>query len=198
MSAPADVVRALDEQGLTVRAPVEHPFAGAVEVRWVAPDRIVEACRLLRDADYFFESLTCVDRLDPHGAFELIYTFNRWGLPSRVACRVWAPKDRPVPTVSGVFGGADWNEREAWEFYGVAFAGHPNLTWLLLPEGTEFRPLLKSFTAPPPSAYDESLAPDERRSSTEATAAPSAPSGPHTSATVPAAPPADAQAAPQH
>ncbi len=45
-----------------------------------------------------------------------------------------------MPTVSGVFGGADWNEREAWELYGVSFAGHPNLTWLLLPEGTGVPP----------------------------------------------------------
>ena len=157
MSALADVVRTLDELGLTVAAPAESPFSGAVEVRWIQVERIAEACRVLRDADYFFESLTCVDRLDPHGVFELIYTFNRWGLPSRVACRVWAPKDRPVPTVSSVFGGADWNEREAWEFYGISFTGHPNLTWLLLPEGTEFRPLLRSFTAPPPSEYDDSL-----------------------------------------
>jgi len=175
LSAPADVVRTLDELGLTVPAPTEHPFLGAAEARWIAPEKIVEACQVFRDADYFFESLTCVDRIAPHGVFELIYTFNRWGLPSRVACRVWAPKDRAVPSVSGVFGGAAWNEREAWEFYGVSFAGHPNLTWLLLPEGTEFRPLLKTFTAPPPSEYDDSLA------------APPAP---------PAAPPADAQAAP--
>jgi NADH-quinone oxidoreductase subunit C len=177
LSAPADVVRTLDELGLTVPAPVEHRFTGAVESRWVAPEKIAVACQVFRDADYFFESLTCVDRIAPHGVFELIYTFNRWGLPSRVACRVWAPQDRPVPTVSGVFGGADWNEREAWEFYGVGFAGHPNLTWLLLPEGTEFHPLLKTFTAPPPSEYDDSLD------------APPAP---------PAAPPADAQAAPGH
>jgi NADH-quinone oxidoreductase subunit C len=150
-------VKAVEALGATVPAPTDHPFAGAVEVRWVAPERIADACRVARDADYFFESLTCVDRVEPHGVFELIYTFNRWGLPSRVAFRVWAPKDRPVPTVSGVFGAANWNEREAWELYGIAFKGHPNLTWLLLPEGTEFRPLLKSFKAPPPSVYDDSL-----------------------------------------
>jgi NADH-quinone oxidoreductase subunit C len=159
LSAPADVVKALDALGVTVPAPIEHPFSGAVEVRWVAPEKIPSACRVLRDADYFFESLTCVDRIAPHGVFELIYTFNRWGLQSRVACRVWAPKDTPVPTVSAIFGGADWNEREAWELYGITFAGHPNLTWLLLPEGTAFHPLLKSFTAPPPSEYDDSLKP---------------------------------------
>jgi NADH:ubiquinone oxidoreductase subunit C len=70
--------------------------------------------------------------------------------------RVWTPHDQPVPTVSHVFGAANWNEREAWELYGIVFAGHPNLTWLLLPEGTEWRPLLKSFTAPPASVYDDS------------------------------------------
>jgi NADH-quinone oxidoreductase subunit C len=159
LSAPADVAGALEALGATVPPPSEHPFAGAAEVRWIAPDRLVDACRAVREAGYFFESMTCVDRLDPHGVFELIYTFNRFEAAGRLALRVWAPGDRPVPSVSGVFGAADWNEREAWEFYGIVFEGHPNLTWLLLPEGTEFRPLLKSFTAPPASIYDDSLAP---------------------------------------
>ncbi len=157
MSAPAEVARAVEALGASVGAPIEHPFHGAAEVRWIAPARIADACRVVRDAGYFFESLTCVDRLKDHGVFELIYTFNRWEAPGRVAFRVWVPQDQPVPTVSGVFGAASWNEREAWELYGVAFAGHPNLTWLLLPEGTGFHPLLKSFTAPPASIYDDSL-----------------------------------------
>ena len=157
MDAPAEVLRAVDALGASVSPPTEHPFSGAAEVRWIAPARLVEACRVLREAGYFFESMTCVDRIAPHGAFELIYTFNRWEAASRVAFRVWAPATEPVPSVSGVFGAAAWNEREAWEFFGIAFTGHPNLTWLLLPEGTAFHPLLKSFTAPPPSVYDDSL-----------------------------------------
>lgn len=157
MSAPADLVQALDGLGLTAPAPTEHPIAGVAECRWVAPANLVEAVRRVKAAGYFFESLTCVDRLDPHGVFELIYTFNRFEAPARVALRVWAPKDDAVPTVSHLYGGASWNEREVWEFYGLKFADHPNLTWLLLPEGTEFRPLLKSFTAPPPSIYDDSM-----------------------------------------
>jgi NADH-quinone oxidoreductase subunit C len=159
LNAPADVARAVEQLAATVPAPIEHPFAGAAEVRWIAPARLPDACRVVRDAGYFFESLTCVDRIAGHGAFELIYTFNRFEAPpnARVAWRVWAPRDQPVPTVSHVFGAANWNEREAWELYGIEFAGHPNLTWLLLPEGTAWRPLLKSFTAPPASAYDDSL-----------------------------------------
>ena len=158
MSAPAEVAQAVERLGATVPAPIEHPFSGAVEVRWIAPGRLPDACRAVREAGYFFESLTCVDRLATHGAFELLYTFDRFDAPpsSRVAWRVWCPAGESVPTVSGVFGAADWNEREAWELFGVTFTGHPNLTWLLLPEGTAWRPLLKSFTAPPASEYDDS------------------------------------------
>jgi NADH-quinone oxidoreductase subunit C len=72
------------------------------------------------------------------------------------------PKGEAVPSLSGVYGIAAWNEREAWEFYGLDFTNHPNLTWLLLPEDTEFHPLLKSFTAPPPSIYDDSMNPSAK------------------------------------
>ncbi len=157
MSAPAELARLLDARGFTVAAPTAHPMTGVSESRWIAPAHLVAAAEAAKAAGYFYESLTCVDRLDPHGAFELIVTFARWDAPARVAFRVWTPKDEPVPSLCGVFGIAEWNEREAWELFGVGFAGHPNLTWLLLPEGTAFRPLLKSFTAPPPSIYDDSL-----------------------------------------
>jgi NADH-quinone oxidoreductase subunit C len=157
VTAPAVFVRSLDERGWTVQAPTDHPLSGVAESRWIAPAHLVAATEAARAAGYFYESMTCVDRLDPQGAFELIVTLNRWDAPARIAYRVWTPQDQPVPSLAGVYGIAEWNEREAWEFFGVEFAGHPNLTWLLLPEGTEFRPLLKSFTAPPPSIYDDSL-----------------------------------------
>jgi NADH-quinone oxidoreductase subunit C len=104
--------------------------------------------------------MTCTDRLDPHGAFELLYTFNRFEATDRVALRVWAPKDVAIPSVGAQYAIAWWNEREAWELFGVTFAGHPDLKWLILPDDTPFRPLLKSFTAPPPSVYDGTLKPD--------------------------------------
>ncbi len=132
---------------------------GVAESRWCSPERLVESVRAARDAGFFYESMTCVDRLEADAAFELVYTFNRYDEAARLALRVRAPKDQPVPSLAGVYSIAAWNEREAWEFYGLGFAGHPNLTWLLLPEDTDFHPLLKSFTAPPPSIYDDSLNP---------------------------------------
>lgn len=139
--------------------PSDHPLRGVAESRWVAPGGLVAAAEAARAAGFFFESMTCVDRLDPHGVFELIYTFSRWDEAARVALCLWVPKDEAVPTLSGVYGIAAWNEREAWEFYGLRFSDHPNLTWLLLPEDTEFHPLLRSFTAPPPSIFDDSMHP---------------------------------------
>ena len=166
MGAASDLALRLESGGLTVAPPSEHPVSGVVESRWVAPGHLVATAEAAMAAGFFYESMTCIDRLDPHGVFELLYTFNRWDEPARIAVRVWAPKDEAVPSLSGVYGIAAWNEREAWEFYGLDFTGHPNLTWLLLPEGTEFHPLLKSFTAPPPSIYDDSLQRSQLRRTT--------------------------------
>jgi NADH-quinone oxidoreductase subunit C len=161
LSRAAELAAALDAGGCTTDAPTTHPLLGVAESRWIAPASLVAAAQEAQRAGFFFESMTCIDRLDAAGpgggAFELLYTFNRYDELGRVAFRVWAPRGAVLPSLAGVFGIAGWNEREAWEFFGVEFAGHPDLTWLLLPEGTAFRPLLKSFTAPPPSEYDDSL-----------------------------------------
>ncbi len=50
-----------------------------------------------------------------------------------------------VPTISKVFAGADWHERETWEMYGFWFEGHPHLVHLYLPMGFEGYPLRKDF-----------------------------------------------------
>ena len=154
---PAEIVARFDERGWAVPAATQHPMTGVSEARWIAPEHLVAAAEALKAAGYFYESLTCVDRLEALSSFELVTTFARWDSPARVALRVLAPKGASVPSLTGVFQMAEWNEREAWEFFGVVFDAHPNLTWLLLPEGTEFRPLLKSFTAPPPSVWDDTL-----------------------------------------
>jgi NADH:ubiquinone oxidoreductase subunit C len=162
LSRAAELVAALDAAGLAAEPATQHPLFSMAESRWVAPASLVRAALEAQRLEFFFESMTCIDRLggETGGALELLYTFNRYDAPERVALRVWAPPGTSVPSLAGVYGIAAWNEREAWEFFGLEFTGHPQLTWLLLPEGTEFRPLLKSFTAPPPSEYDDSLNPN--------------------------------------
>ena len=56
------------------------------------------------------------------------------------------PKDDArLPTLTGVYGGANWHEREAAEMFGISFDGHPNLTKLYLPDAFEGFPLRKSY-----------------------------------------------------
>lgn len=163
MGRAADLAAALDAAGIIAPAPREHAVTGAQEQRWIAPDRVADVARAADRAGFFYESMTCVDRVEALAGFELIYTFNRFDEPARVLLRALAPSGSAVPSLSSVFPIAAWNEREVWEFYGLNFSGHPNLTWLLLPEDTDFHPLLKSFTAPPPSIYDDSINPSSEK-----------------------------------
>jgi NADH-quinone oxidoreductase subunit C len=65
-----------------------------------------------------------------------------------VAFRTRVPREDPeVPTISSVFPGANWHERETHDFFGIRFAGHANLTPFLLPEDATYHPLRKDFTA---------------------------------------------------
>ena len=50
-----------------------------------------------------------------------------------------------MPTWVGVYAGANWHEREAWEMFGIRFAGHPDLRHLYLPSDFEGHPLRKDF-----------------------------------------------------
>jgi NADH-quinone oxidoreductase subunit C len=52
------------------------------------------------------------------------------------------------PTITGVYAGAMWHERECFEMYGIDFEGHPHLVNLYLPEDFEGHPGLRSFRLP--------------------------------------------------
>ena len=67
---------------------------------------------------------------------------NFWG----VTLKADVPEDTlAVPTWTGVYAGADWHEREAWEMFGISFAGHPGLRNIYLPSDFEGNPLRKDF-----------------------------------------------------
>ncbi|MDP9100790.1 MAG: NADH-quinone oxidoreductase subunit C [Actinomycetota bacterium] len=92
----------------------------------------------------FFDQLTAVDELAAglHVVLQLWSTARRHGLTLRTSC----PADDPVvPSLSSVFAGAAWHERETAEMFGIDFTGHPALSPLLLSADFEGHPLRKSF-----------------------------------------------------
>jgi NADH-quinone oxidoreductase subunit C len=124
----------------------------------VPPDQWVEAHRRVAAELPFFSWLAAVDWTanvvvgDPP---EDPATPERYEVLSRLAdvtageaviLSTSIAKDHPtLATVSGVYGGADWHEREAAEMFGISFEGHPNLVKLYLPDGFEGHPLRKSL-----------------------------------------------------
>jgi NADH-quinone oxidoreductase subunit C len=92
----------------------------------------------------YFDWLSAVDELD--GGFSVVV--HLWSLTRHhhVLLRTRIPRDAAVlPTLTGVFRGASWHERETHEMFGIGFDGHPGLVPLLLPEGFEGHPLRKEF-----------------------------------------------------
>ena len=111
----------------------------------VAPGQVVAAAELLNRHGFSIDTITGVDWL-AEGQMEVIYDYLHFAVSLRVAVRARVPRDHPeIPTISGVFPGANWHERETHDFFGIRFAGHPNLTPFLLPEDATFHPLRKDY-----------------------------------------------------
>ena len=112
----------------------------------VSPDQLVEAVTILDQHEFFIETITGVDWIK-EGQFEVIYDFSRYDFEvCRTVIRTRVPRETPtVPTITTVYAGANWHERETHDFFGIVFEGHPHLVPLLLPEDADFHPLRKDF-----------------------------------------------------
>ena len=104
------------------------------------------------DFDYM-RCLSVVDYVGASGEFEINYHLYSLSRRHKLVVKTRVPENSPVvPTVTGVWGGANWYERESHDLFGIEFEGHPNLVPLLLYEGFEGFPGRKSF---PFHDYDE-------------------------------------------
>ncbi len=109
-------------------------------------ENVVRAAEILDRAAMTLEAVTGVDWIKDK-ELEVVYDYSYTGGEClRIVVRARIPRDEPnIPTVSEVFGGANWHERETFDFFGINFEGHPQLEYLLLPEDCDFHPLLKDF-----------------------------------------------------
>jgi len=83
-------------------------------------------------------------RRDPR--FEVVITLLDTSTPMRLRVRAGVAGDDPeIATVSDLFPGANFYEREAFDLFGIDFSGHPDLTRILLPDEWEGHPLRKDY-----------------------------------------------------
>jgi NADH-quinone oxidoreductase subunit C len=115
----------------------------------VDPAQVVAVAQLLNVQGFSIDAVTGVDWIAAE-QMEVIYDFFHPAAPWQVVVRTRVARNQPeLPTISNVFPGANWHERETHEFFGIGFLGHPNLSPLLLPEDATYHPLRKDFAGAP-------------------------------------------------
>lgn len=131
-------------KGLAVNylAACDFPKTGKTWQAFLPAATLVRAAERLLAADYFLEDICAVDCAE---GYVVTYHFAHFNIPGRVALRVVALGDAPVvPSIAGIFHGAEWHERETRDFHGVVFEGNPNLIPLLMdPDMADCFPLRK-------------------------------------------------------
>lgn len=127
--------------------PVDYAAKGYHLDAAVPSEQVVEAARVLDEAGFGLDAVTGVDWLAEQ-QMEVVYDYFHPTAPWRVVVRCRLPRSAPaVATISTVFPGANWHERETHDFFGIQFVGHPDLSPFLLPEDADYHPLRKDFAA---------------------------------------------------
>jgi NADH-quinone oxidoreductase subunit C len=122
----------------------------------VPANRLLEVCRFLRDNPQTkFEQLsdvTCVDYLnypesdDVAGRFGVIYSLLSLSHNHRLWLKVFVDDPNPaIPSLTALWPGANWTEREVFDMFGISFSGHPDLRRILTPDGFRDHPLRKDY-----------------------------------------------------
>jgi NADH-quinone oxidoreductase subunit C len=110
---------------------------------------IVRVVKFLRDDArcqfWSFIDVTAIDWPGRERRFDVVYHFLSPTHNRRIRVKVQTDENTPVPSIVEVYPGANWFEREAYDLYGILFAGHPDLRRLLTDYGFEGHPLRKDF-----------------------------------------------------
>lgn len=111
---------------------------------------IVRIGEFLRDdEDLKFDSIRDVMGIDmyrPENRYEVVYNLYSLKNNYRLFLKLLVDEDDlKVPTVVGVWVGANWLEREAYDMFGITFEGHPDLRRIYMPEEFKYYPLRKDF-----------------------------------------------------
>ena len=110
---------------------------------------IPEVMAFLRDdARCRFVNFTDIAGVDYPGRperFDVVYHLLSPYLNPRIRVKVTTDEVTPVPSITDVFKGADWFEREAWDLYGILFTGHHDMRRILTDYGFDGHPLRKDF-----------------------------------------------------
>jgi NADH-quinone oxidoreductase subunit C len=141
--AVAQAVEAFDARALT-GGKIDR---GEVTLE-VGPANIASVCGFLKHDQGFvrLSSVTAVDRYPAEPRFEIVYHLHSVQPQRRVRLKCRVRGDNPeIESVTGVWRGANWYEREVFDLFGIRFLNHPDLRRIMMPETWEGYPLRKDY-----------------------------------------------------
>ncbi len=139
--------------GKEVAGKIEEKFPGSVvesspESLVVRGDSLLDTARFLQESDGLeLNYLNFITAVDYYDHFEVVYLLSslkhNHSLTVKTRCY---NREKPVlPSVTGLWQGADFQEREIYDLFGIKFEGHPNMKRIFLWEGFKGHPLRKDF-----------------------------------------------------
>jgi len=100
-------------------------------------------------AEERFDFLACLTGIDTGEELQIAYTVRSLADKMECTLKITLPRDEAVvPTISHLYGVADWFEREVYDLFGVCFDGHPDLRRIMMPDDWEGHPLRKDYVYP--------------------------------------------------
>jgi NADH-quinone oxidoreductase subunit C len=113
----------------------------------VSKDILLDICNKMKN-DLAFEHVSCVTGVDMKTHFQVVYHISSY--QNKVVVEILVDNiDREKPEIESLtplWGGANWHEREAYDMFGIVFKNHPKMERLLMPEDFQFFPMRKDFT----------------------------------------------------
>jgi NADH-quinone oxidoreductase subunit C len=114
----------------------------------IAPGKIVSVCAYLKNEQKFvrLSTVTAVDWYPQEPRFEVVYHLQSPARNERLRLKCRLPGATPeIDSITGVWRGANWYERETFDLFGVRFRNHPDLRRIMLPEDWQGHPLRKDY-----------------------------------------------------
>ena len=131
---------------------------------YIPPSGVIPVISFLKyhtAAEYtMVADITAVDFPTRQNRFEVVYNLLSIRHNSRIRVKTYADEATPVPSVTGLYDGANWYEREVYDLFGVFFIGHPDLRRIMTDYGFDGHPLRKDF---PLTGYTEIRYDEEKK-----------------------------------
>lgn len=144
MSAADDVKKLTDTFGEKIWETLEFRGEQTVRVELGSLHDVLAKCH--KDLDYeMILDISSIDHFGDDPRFEMVYEIASLDDSKHLRIKAKVGEDEKVPSVTDVWVGADWHEREVWDMMGIPFTGHPNLKRILMWEGYPYFPLRKDF-----------------------------------------------------